>query len=165
MREPAFWWREPSLASALLAPLAAAYGAVAQVRLERHGRRAGVPVVCIGNLTVGGAGKTPTALAVARMLADERPVFLSRGYGGALAGPVVVDPSRHRAREVGDEPLLLARAAPAIVARHRHGRWFPQSFTRQGFFSARGRRQARHRQRAGHPRRSAAGARRWAAHA
>src|SRR5512133_1094786 len=119
MREPAFWWREPSLASALLAPLAAAYGAVAQVRLERHGRRAGVPVVCIGNLTVGGAGKTPTALAVARMLADERPVFLSRGYGGALAGPVVVDPSRHRAGEGGDEPLLLARAAAAIVAGNR----------------------------------------------
>ena len=121
MREPAFWWREPSLASALLAPLAAAYGAVAQARLERRGRRASVPVVCIGNLTVGGAGKTPTALAVARMLAaaGERPVFLSRGYGGALVGPVVVDPSRHRAREVGDEPLLLARAAPAIVARNR----------------------------------------------
>ncbi len=121
MREPAFWWREPSLASALLAPLAAAYGAVAQARLERRGRRAGVPVVCIGNLTVGGAGKTPTALAVARMLAaaGERPVFLSRGYGGALVGPVVVDPSRHRAREVGDEPLLLARAAPTIVARNR----------------------------------------------
>jgi tetraacyldisaccharide 4'-kinase len=121
MREPAFWWREPSLASALLAPLAAAYGAVAQARLERRGRRAGVPIVCIGNLTVGGAGKTPTALAVARMLAaaGERPVFLSRGYGGTLVGPVVVDPSRHRAREVGDEPLLLARAAPTIVARNR----------------------------------------------
>jgi tetraacyldisaccharide 4'-kinase len=121
MREPAFWWREPSLASALLAPLAAAYGAVAQARLKGRGRRAGVPVVCIGNPTVGGAGKTPTALAVARMLAaaGDRPVFLSRGYGGALAGPVVVDPSRHRAREVGDEPLLLARAAPTIVGRNR----------------------------------------------
>jgi tetraacyldisaccharide 4'-kinase len=121
MREPAFWWGEPSLASALLAPLAAAYGAVAQARLKGRGRRAGVPVVCIGNLTVGGAGKTPTALAVARMLAvaGERPVFLSRGYGGALVGPVVVDPSRHRAREVGDEPLLLACVAPTIVARNR----------------------------------------------
>jgi tetraacyldisaccharide 4'-kinase len=121
MREPAFWWGEPSLASALLAPLAAAYGAVAQARLKGRGRRAGVPVVCIGNLTVGGAGKTPTALAVARMLAvaGERPVFLSRGYGGALVGPFVVDPSRHRAREVGDEPLLLACVAPTIVARNR----------------------------------------------
>jgi tetraacyldisaccharide 4'-kinase len=121
MREPAFWWREPSLASALLAPLAAVYGAVAQARLAGRGRRAAVPVVCIGNLTVGGAGKTPTALAVARMLAaaGERPAFLSRGYGGALVGPVVVDPSRHRAREVGDEPLLLAREACTVVARDR----------------------------------------------
>jgi tetraacyldisaccharide 4'-kinase len=121
MREPSFWWGEASLASALLAPLAAIYGAVAQARMGGRGRRAGAPVVCIGNLTVGGAGKTPTALAVARMLAatGERPVFLSRGYGGALAGPVWVDPARHNAHDVGDEPLLLARTAPTIVARDR----------------------------------------------
>ena len=121
MREPAFWWREGSLASALLAPVATVYGAIATWRLARPGRRPGIPVVCIGNLTVGGAGKTPTALTVARMLAKagERPVFLSRGYGGALAGPLVVDLARHRARDVGDEPLLLARTAPTIVARDR----------------------------------------------
>src|SRR5215468_9681598 len=121
MREPSFWWSEGSLASALLAPLAAVYGIVAQWRLGRAGWRAGVPVICVGNLTVGGAGKTPAALALARMLAKagERPVFLSRGYGGALAGPLVVDPARHRAPEVGDEPLLLARTAPTIVARDR----------------------------------------------
>jgi len=123
MREPAFWWRADGrggLAS-LLAPLAAIYGAVAAARLARGGRQAAIPVVCIGNLTVGGAGKTPAALAAARMLAaaGERPMFLSRGYGGALAGPLTVDPARHRAREVGDEPLLLARAAAAIVARER----------------------------------------------
>ncbi len=121
MREPSFWWDEASLASALLAPLAAIYGAVARARLGGHGRRAGAPVVCIGNFIVGGAGKTPAALAVARMLAaaGERPVFLSRGYGGKLAGPVLVDPTRHRAQDVGDEPLLLARTAPTIVARDR----------------------------------------------
>jgi tetraacyldisaccharide 4'-kinase len=121
MREPAFWWREGSLASALLAPVATVYGAIATWRLARPGRRPGIPVVCIGNLTVGGAGKTPTALTVARMLekAGERPVFLSRGYGGTRAGPLVVDPARHRARDVGDEPLMLARTAPTIVARDR----------------------------------------------
>src|SRR5215472_8768908 len=121
MREPSFWWGEASLASAMLAPLAAIYGAVAQARLARRGRRAAAPVVCIGNFTVGGAGKTPTALAVPRMLAaaGERPVFLSRGYGGTLAGPVLVEPTRHRAQDVGDEPLLLARTAPTIVARDR----------------------------------------------
>jgi tetraacyldisaccharide 4'-kinase len=80
-----------------------------------------VPVVCIGNPTVGGAGKTPAALAVARMLQADglTPVFLTRGYGGQLAGPVRVDPVQHRSLEVGDEPLLLARAAPTIVARDR----------------------------------------------
>jgi tetraacyldisaccharide 4'-kinase len=121
MREPSFWWREPGIAARALAPLAAIYGAVAGARLSRSGRRAGVPVVCIGNPTVGGAGKTPAALAVAAILAaaGERPVFLSRGYGGTLAGPVQVDPARHRAHDVGDEPLLLARTAPAIVARRR----------------------------------------------
>ena len=121
MREPAFWWREPGPASALLAPLAAAYGMVARLRLEGRGRRGDAPVVCIGNPTIGGAGKTPTALTVARMLAaaGERPAFLSRGYGGRLAGPLQVDPDRHHAGDVGDEPLLLARVAPTIVARDR----------------------------------------------
>ena len=121
MREPAFWWREGATAARLLAPLAALYGAVAGARLARRGRRAPVPVVCVGNLTVGGAGKTPAALAAARLLAaaGERPVFLTRGYGGTLAGPLLVDPARHRADAVGDEPLLLARAAPTVVARDR----------------------------------------------
>lgn len=121
MREPSFWWREPGIWSALLAPIAALYGAIAALRLRFAGRSAGVPVICIGNLTVGGAGKTPTALMVGRLLADagQRVFFLSRGYGGELAGPVRVDPIRHRASDVGDEPLLLARIAPTIVSRDR----------------------------------------------
>jgi tetraacyldisaccharide 4'-kinase len=121
MREPAFWWREAGLAARLLAPLAAVYGAVASARLARSGARAGAPVICIGNLTVGGAGKTPLALTLARLLeeAGDAPALLSRGYGGRLAGPVRVDLARHRAADVGDEPLLLARIAPAFVARDR----------------------------------------------
>jgi tetraacyldisaccharide 4'-kinase len=123
MREPAFWWRPQGAASALLAPLGVAYGAVAAWRMGRPGRDAGIPVVCVGNLTLGGAGKTPTAIAVARILADagRNPVLLSRGYGGQRHGPVRVDPAVHRAADVGDEPLLLARAAPTIVARDRVG--------------------------------------------
>jgi tetraacyldisaccharide 4'-kinase len=121
MREPAFWWRSPGLAAALLAPLAACYGAIAAHSFRRPGRKAQVPVLCIGNLTLGGSGKTPTALAVARLLigAGERPFFLTRGYGGKHPGPVRVDPERHQAAEVGDEPLLLAELAPTIVARDR----------------------------------------------
>jgi tetraacyldisaccharide 4'-kinase len=85
------------------------------------GRQAGLPVICLGNFTVGGAGKTPAALAVAQLLhaAHERPFFLSRGYGGQLAGPVRVNATLHRAADVGDEPMLLARLAPTVVARDR----------------------------------------------
>ena len=121
MRSPAFWWNEPGAAAALLSPLAALYGGIAARRLAQPGARAGVPVICVGNLTVGGAGKTPAALAVAQLLhaAHERPFFLSRGYGGRLAGPVRVNPALHRAADVGDEPMLLARLAPTIVARDR----------------------------------------------
>jgi tetraacyldisaccharide 4'-kinase len=121
MREPPFWWRAAGIEASLLAPVAAIYGAVAASRLSRKGYRAGVPVICIGNPTLGGAGKTPTALAVARMLqaAGERPVFLSRGYGGRRRGPLVVAPDQDRAADVGDEPLLLGRAAPTVVAHDR----------------------------------------------
>lgn len=120
MREPAFWWHPPGLASGLLAPAAALYGRIAAARMRRPGRTLPVPVVCVGNLTVGGAGKTPTAIAVARLIqgAGLRPVFLTRGYKGRLAGPLAVDPSA-AAADVGDEPLLLARTAPTILSRDR----------------------------------------------
>jgi tetraacyldisaccharide 4'-kinase len=119
VRAPSFWWRERGWSAALLAPVAAVYGAIAAWRLRRSRYRAGVPVVCVGGLTLGGAGKTPTALALGRLLAAARPVFLTRGYGGTLAGPVIVDPARHDAGQVGDEALLLARVAPTVVARDR----------------------------------------------
>ncbi|OAS22457.1 tetraacyldisaccharide 4'-kinase [Methylobacterium platani] len=121
-RAPGFWWHEaPTPAARLLAPLGAVYGALAARRMAKAGARAPCPVVCIGNFTLGGAGKTPTALAVAALLRDlgRQPAFLSRGYGGRLAGPVRVDPARHGAGDVGDEPLLLARSGAAIVARDR----------------------------------------------
>jgi tetraacyldisaccharide 4'-kinase len=122
MHPPAFWWREESGAAArLLAPAAAVYGGIAGRRMARQGVDAGVPVVCLGNPTVGGGGKTPAALAVARRLAARgwAPVFLTRGYGGRLRGPTVVDLEKHRAADVGDEPLLLARTAKTVVAHDR----------------------------------------------
>ncbi len=121
MREPAFWWRSSGLAAGLLAPAAACYGTVAARRMKRQGERAAVPVLCVGNFTHGGAGKTPTAMWLAKMLqeAGEQPFCLSRGYGGSLAGPRRVDAKTDAAAMVGDEALLLACMAPTIVARDR----------------------------------------------
>jgi tetraacyldisaccharide 4'-kinase len=121
MREPGFWWRKTGTLSALLSPLAALYGSVAAQRMSRSGARAGVPVICVGNFTLGGAGKTPTAIAIAKMLeaAGERVFFLTRGYGGSEAGPKRVDAHADMATAVGDEALLLARAAPTIIAGDR----------------------------------------------
>jgi len=102
-------------------PLAAVYGAIAGHRLRRKGFDAGVPVLCVGNYHVGGAGKTPAVQTLVRLLRDlgETPVVLSRGYGGQLRGPVMVDPDRHAANDVGDEPLMLAGTVPVVVARER----------------------------------------------
>jgi tetraacyldisaccharide 4'-kinase len=121
MREPAFWHRPSSWRSHLLKPLGALYGAVAAKRLQRKGLDAGIPVICVGNYHVGGAGKTPTVLALAQLLPElgELPVVLSRGYGGKLRGPVKVDVERHAASDVGDEPLMMAAVLPVVVSRDR----------------------------------------------
>jgi tetraacyldisaccharide 4'-kinase len=121
MREPAFWHRPSSWISRPLLPLGGLYGLVAGHRLQRQGFDAGVPVLCVGNYHVGGAGKTPTVLALTKLLRDlgETPVVLSRGYGGRLGGPIKVDPGRHIAADVGDEPLMMARTVPVVVARDR----------------------------------------------
>lgn len=120
MKTPDFW-RHRGWQSLLLAPFGWIYGALTLRRMAKPGWRAPMPVISVGNFTAGGAGKTPTAIAIAKALIarGERPFFLTRGHGGREAGPLRVDPSRHRAIEVGDEPLLLARHAPVIVARDR----------------------------------------------
>jgi tetraacyldisaccharide 4'-kinase len=121
MREPGFWHGPASLNSHLLRPLSALYGAIAAQRLGRKGLNAGIPVLCVGNYHVGGAGKTPTVLALAKLLRElgETPVVLSRGYGGSLRGPVKVDSAGHTASDVGDEPLMLAGHLPVVVSRKR----------------------------------------------
>jgi tetraacyldisaccharide 4'-kinase len=121
MREPGFWWRKAGLQAALLAPVAAGYGAIAAGRMGRAGARAELPVLCVGNFTLGGTGKTPTVMAIAKMLAaaGEKPFCLSRGYGGSIAGPKLVDAQDDHAGHVGDEAVLLARAAPTIVSHDR----------------------------------------------
>lgn len=119
---PPFWWTKPDWRAYALWPVSQLYGLVAGRRM-RHARRADipVPVICVGNFTVGGAGKTPTAIALARAAKARglKPGFLSRGYGGSLDVTTVVDPHHHRARAVGDEPLLLAREALTVVSRRR----------------------------------------------
>ncbi|MEI6572646.1 MAG: tetraacyldisaccharide 4'-kinase [Alphaproteobacteria bacterium] len=121
MKAPAFWWREPGVVAHLLSPLAGLYGAVAASRMAQKGVKAPCPLICVGNFVAGGAGKTPVALALATLLKaqGEKPVFLSRGHGGALSGPVLVDGVKHGPHDVGDEPLLLAAVAPTIVAHDR----------------------------------------------
>jgi tetraacyldisaccharide 4'-kinase len=121
MRAPAFWWRPRGFASASLAPLGALYGAVASARLKQRGESAGMPVICVGDPTLGGAGKTPAAIALAKLLlaAGERPCLITRGYGGRERGPLWVDPAVNSADAVGDEALLLARSAPTVVAADR----------------------------------------------
>lgn len=122
MRAPAFWWqRRPNLVARLLEPLGRVYGTLTARRMSRAGTDAGIPVICVGNFVAGGAGKTPTALALAALAErrGERPFVLMRGYGGRLAGPVEVDRDHHDAAGVGDEALLMAAAIRTVVARHR----------------------------------------------
>lgn len=117
MKAPGFWYRpKPGLAALLLAPLGWLYAAATARRVAQPGYKARVPVICVGNLTVGGTGKTPTAIALLERLPGAHVV--TRGHGGRLEGPVQVRLD-HPATEVGDEPLLLAAFAPTWVAKDR----------------------------------------------
>ncbi|MEL7544349.1 MAG: tetraacyldisaccharide 4'-kinase [Pseudomonadota bacterium] len=108
--------------SQALRPLGSLYSHFTAHRMARNPTYApSIPVICVGNFTAGGTGKTPLCLALAEMLqaGGHRVAFLSRGYGGKVAGPYDVDPARDTAARVGDEPLLLARQAPTTIARDR----------------------------------------------
>ncbi|MEQ9555744.1 MAG: tetraacyldisaccharide 4'-kinase [Rhodospirillales bacterium] len=126
MKTPGFWYAEaPSMLGALLSPLGLIYGGATALR-QRAGQPvdAGVPVVCVGNLTAGGAGKTPVVIDIARRLAaaGQQPHVISRGYGGqAGATPRRVDPDRDTAGAVGDEPLMIAGRVPVWVGGDRVG--------------------------------------------
>jgi len=120
LETPSWWYGKPGWVAAALSPLAALYGRAAASRLSKApDYRSRLPVICIGNFTAGGGGKTPTAIAVANILKamGKKPAFLTRGYGGSAKG--VVEVAGQGADEVGDEPLLLAAAAPTFVSADR----------------------------------------------
>ena len=122
-RAPAFWHLpRPDWRATLLRPLGALYAHGTARRLAKGTRlKLDVPVVCVGNINAGGTGKTPTVMAVVERLRDlyHTPHIVSRGYGGTVTGPVQVDPTRHSAKQFGDEPLLLAAFAEVWVAQDR----------------------------------------------
>ena len=119
---PPFWWKKGDPRAWLLAPASLIYGYFASRRMKNAKRvEVEVPVICVGNFTVGGAGKTPTVITLARAVKARglKPGVLSRGYGGSMDRTTVVDPDHHRARDVGDEPLLIAREALTVISRKR----------------------------------------------
>ncbi|MEO0618357.1 MAG: tetraacyldisaccharide 4'-kinase [Pseudomonadota bacterium] len=125
---PAWWYPEGNgtgiqrVIAQMLRPFGSLYSGVTAHRMARNADYSpSIPVICIGNFTAGGTGKTPLALALAEMLqaSGHRVAFLSRGYGGKTFGPYDVDIARDTADRVGDEPLLLARQAPTTIARDR----------------------------------------------
>jgi tetraacyldisaccharide 4'-kinase len=120
-RAPGFWYQRPGLASTLLRPLGLTHGAVTTHRATTPRVPGPIPVICVGNATVGGTGKTPLVAALATHLARQgRAVaVIARGHGGRFAGPTVVDPKVHTAVDVGDEPLMLAQCMPVVIAKDR----------------------------------------------
>ena len=119
---PPFWWEKPDWRAYALYPLSKAYGSVAKRRMINARReKLDVPVICVGNFTVGGTGKTPVSIALARQALKMKmtPGFLSRGYGGSIHEPHVVDRKEDSARQVGDEPLLLSEHAVTAITPHR----------------------------------------------
>lgn len=125
LEEPAWWYGAEGgsrLAERLLSPVGEIYGRVVERRFNSaEPYRSDIPVICVGNFTAGGTGKTPLTRFLVEMLVAQniKPVCLTRGYGGSLAGPAWVDASRHSAQEVGDEPLLIAKTARVVVSRDR----------------------------------------------
>ena len=125
MRAPEFWYTrpdQPALLAQLLHPVGRLYARRTARRLAASvATSVGIPVICIGNVNVGGAGKTPTVIALLDILSGlfQTPHVVTRGYGGSLEGPERVDPSKHTAAMVGDEALLLASFAEVWMAKDR----------------------------------------------
>ena len=121
MKTPKYW-QSNSFLSRILTPLGWFYGYLTQLRLKlKNSPHAKIPVICVGNITAGGTGKTPVSLSIARILSTEmyNPFFVTRGYGGKMQN-IMVNNKKHSAEDVGDEPLLLSKQAPVIVNANRY---------------------------------------------
>lgn len=119
---PPFWWEPADWRAYALSPLSSIYGFVATRRMINAPReKLDVPVICVGNFTVGGTGKTPVCIAIAKQAKKMHltPGFLTRGYGGSIGEPHVVDRKHDSARQVGDEPLLLSDHAITATTPNR----------------------------------------------
>lgn len=121
MKTPEFW-QFNSFFSKILTPFGAVYGFLTQLRLKIHkSPKVDIPVICVGNITAGGTGKTPVSIALAKMLINDvyHPFFVTRGYGGKIKN-IIVNNKKHSAKDVGDEPLLLSQVAPVVVNPNRY---------------------------------------------
>ncbi len=121
MREPEFWHKPAGLKAVALSPLGALYYGLGRLkRAMTRTQKMACPILCVGNATIGGAGKTPITDLLAGILAQSgyHPAILSRGYGGVLKGPLQVT-GEHTAQEVGDEPCLLAQRHAVYVGADR----------------------------------------------
>lgn len=121
LKAPGFWDRD-SVTARLLQPVGFVYGLISGRRMRQSpAGSVAIPVICVGNLTLGGAGKTPTVTYLARYFASagHRPFILSRGYKGRLAGPLIVDATKHTAEDVGDEPSLMGRDFSVVIGADR----------------------------------------------
>lgn len=120
MKTPGFWFNPPGVLSTLLQPLGQLYYRLGRLRRQQP-VQAHVPLIVVGNIVAGGAGKTPVVLALTKLLQQRglKVHLMAKGYGGRLKGPLLVDPAQHSAADVGDEPLLLAAAAPTFIGHDR----------------------------------------------
>lgn len=119
---PPFWWTKAGWQAWGLSVPSWLYGRVSARRMNMPASASiSVPVVCIGNFIAGGAGKTPTTIALAKKALEMglQPGVLSRGHGGGINVPTIVELGNHDARDVGDEPLLLAETCMTVVAANR----------------------------------------------
>lgn len=128
LKTPSFWYRPlqipPTRTEKILSPLSRLYDIAYRFHHNiKNPKKAQIPVLCVGNITAGGTGKTPTAIALLDTLRERKiaknPYFLIRGYGGAEIGPLLVDLNEHTSWDVGDEALILAKYAPTIIGGNR----------------------------------------------